>query len=112
MILPVLFLIIITVTTIIFLIYLFLVFVLFLQYIVKDSITVGLERSLSTGNWDVKRFRMHRKGMTQVLPLSCLFSFHLHILFPFNGISRYSKHKMELDFCCNRLWPDFPILGH
>ncbi|KAK6163105.1 hypothetical protein DH2020_002946 [Rehmannia glutinosa] len=37
------------------------------QYIVKDSITVGLERSLSTGNWDVKRFRMHRKGMTQVV---------------------------------------------
>ncbi|KAK6140496.1 hypothetical protein DH2020_025777 [Rehmannia glutinosa] len=36
-------------------------------YIVKDSITVGLERSLSTGNWDVKRFRMHRKGMTQVV---------------------------------------------
>ncbi|XP_071901923.1 DNA-directed RNA polymerase III subunit 2-like isoform X1 [Coffea arabica] len=37
------------------------------QYIVKDSITVGLERTLSTGNWDVKRFRMHRKGMTQVV---------------------------------------------
>lgn len=37
------------------------------QYITKDSITVGLERTLSTGNWDVKRFRMHRKGMTQVV---------------------------------------------
>ncbi|KAL0397379.1 UNVERIFIED_CONTAM: DNA-directed RNA polymerase III subunit [Sesamum calycinum] len=37
------------------------------QFIVKDSITVGLERTLSTGNWDVKRFRMHRKGMTQVV---------------------------------------------
>ncbi|KAK6779042.1 hypothetical protein RDI58_025760 [Solanum bulbocastanum] len=37
------------------------------QYIVKDSITMGLERTLSTGNWDVKRFRMHRKGMTQVV---------------------------------------------
>ncbi|GLT95236.1 hypothetical protein SLE2022_129300 [Rubroshorea leprosula] len=33
----------------------------------KDSITVGLERTLSTGNFDIKRFRMHRKGMTQVL---------------------------------------------
>ncbi|XP_056172452.1 DNA-directed RNA polymerase III subunit 2 isoform X3 [Syzygium oleosum] len=38
-----------------------------LQLLIKDSITVGLERALSTGNWDVKRFRMHRKGMTQVL---------------------------------------------
>lgn len=37
------------------------------QHIIKDSITVGLERTLSTGNWDVKRFRMHRKGMTQVV---------------------------------------------
>ncbi|KAG8391080.1 hypothetical protein BUALT_Bualt01G0150600 [Buddleja alternifolia] len=37
------------------------------QFIVKDSITVGLERTLSTGNFDVKRFRMHRKGMTQVV---------------------------------------------
>ncbi|KAH9752402.1 DNA-directed RNA polymerase III subunit 2 [Citrus sinensis] len=37
------------------------------QFIVRDSITVGLERTLSTGNFDVKRFKMHRKGMTQVL---------------------------------------------
>ncbi|EEF36800.1 DNA-directed RNA polymerase III subunit, putative [Ricinus communis] len=37
------------------------------QYIVRDNITNGLERTLSTGNFDVKRFKMHRKGMTQVL---------------------------------------------
>ncbi|KAL8192643.1 hypothetical protein R6Q57_027828 [Mikania cordata] len=36
------------------------------QHILKDDIiTKGLERSLSTGNWDVHRFRMHRRGITQ-----------------------------------------------
>ncbi|KAH0720987.1 hypothetical protein KY290_006270 [Solanum tuberosum] len=40
-----------------------------LLYHVKKSnrITVELQRTLSTGNWDIKRFRMHRKGMTEVL---------------------------------------------
>ncbi|OMP08928.1 hypothetical protein COLO4_05983 [Corchorus olitorius] len=33
----------------------------------KEIITGGLERTLSTGNFDIKCFRMHRKGMTQVL---------------------------------------------
>ncbi|GMI70063.1 nuclear RNA polymerase C2 [Hibiscus trionum] len=33
----------------------------------KDIISMGLERTLSTGNFDIKRFRMHRKGMTQIL---------------------------------------------
>ncbi|KVH97885.1 DNA-directed RNA polymerase, subunit 2 [Cynara cardunculus var. scolymus] len=37
------------------------------QHLLKESITVGLERSLSTGNWDVSRFKMHRKGMTQIV---------------------------------------------
>ncbi|XP_076957461.1 DNA-directed RNA polymerase III subunit 2-like [Bidens hawaiensis] len=37
------------------------------QYIAKDGITSGLERSLSTGNWDVSRFKMHRKGITQIV---------------------------------------------
>lgn len=30
-------------------------------------LTQGLERALSTGNWDLKRFRMHRKGVSQGL---------------------------------------------
>ncbi|XP_057971250.1 DNA-directed RNA polymerase III subunit 2 isoform X2 [Malania oleifera] len=33
----------------------------------SDNVTFGLERTLSTGNFDIKRFRMSRKGMTQVL---------------------------------------------
>ncbi|KAK1422858.1 hypothetical protein QVD17_18147 [Tagetes erecta] len=32
-----------------------------------NSITPGLERSLSTGNWDCKRFGMHKKGVTQIV---------------------------------------------
>jgi len=31
-----------------------------------EAITSGLERAISTGNWDIKRFRMHRKGVSQV----------------------------------------------
>ncbi|XP_078171952.1 DNA-directed RNA polymerase III subunit 2-like [Carex rostrata] len=39
----------------------------FSRYIVTDIITLGLEKSISTGNWDLKRFRMHKKGVSQVL---------------------------------------------
>ncbi|XP_023756456.1 DNA-directed RNA polymerase III subunit 2-like [Lactuca sativa] len=35
--------------------------------IVKEDITNGLERSLSTGNWNVKRFNMDRTGVTQIV---------------------------------------------
>lgn len=43
-----------------------------LQPIQRQStiLTQGLERALSTGNWDLKRFRMHRKGVSQVVDSS------------------------------------------
>ncbi|XP_072966358.1 DNA-directed RNA polymerase III subunit 2 [Typha angustifolia] len=39
----------------------------FSHYIVTEFITCGLEKAISTGNWDLKRFKMHRKGVSQVL---------------------------------------------
>ncbi|CAM8947079.1 unnamed protein product [Rhodiola kirilowii] len=39
----------------------------FSQHLEMNAITDGLERTLSTGNFKISRFRMDRKGMTQVL---------------------------------------------
>lgn len=33
----------------------------------SQTITANMESSISSGNWTIKRFRMERKGVTQVL---------------------------------------------
>ena len=37
-----------------------------LKCVRQDTLTAGLEHAISSGNWTVKRFRMDRKGVTQV----------------------------------------------
>lgn len=32
-----------------------------------DSLTMGLENAIATGNWSLKRFKMERQGITQLL---------------------------------------------
>lgn len=56
----------------------FLVFSLNLQCFNREIITKGLERTLSTGNFDIQRFKMHRKGMSQVCCIDVLLFVLVH----------------------------------
>ncbi|KAF4519356.1 hypothetical protein B566_EDAN011362 [Ephemera danica] len=37
------------------------------RYMGEDTVSCGLEVAISTGNWNIKRFRMSRQGISQVL---------------------------------------------
>lgn len=37
------------------------------KHVRTDALTLGLESALSSGNWTIRRFRMERRGVTQVL---------------------------------------------
>jgi DNA-directed RNA polymerase III subunit RPC2 len=51
-----------------------------MKFMRADTITQGFVHAISTGSWVLKRFRMDRAGVTQVLHLTLIYvPLHLHL---------------------------------
>ena len=70
-----------------------------LRHIRQDQITSGLVYALSTGNWKIRRFRMNRGGITQVLSRFSFVSALGHL----TRISSQVHSRFVRSRCCGTL---------
>jgi hypothetical protein len=60
------------------------------QCIRPDFLSNGLEHAISSGNWTVKRFKMDRKGVTQVCAADVLIQSGFIVGTCIQGISKWT----------------------